>query len=74
MEEKPASNLSLLNGLCPPLMTRRAFAAAVGIELGVLVAQCERGYWPEIKKGKRVFINVEAVRQEALARADFSQR
>ncbi len=52
-----------------PLMTREAFAAAVGLPLGVLTAQAERGYWPQITVGKRVFINVEAVRLKALERA-----
>ena len=55
--------------LTPPVMTREAFAAAIGLPLGVLVAQCDRGYWPQVTKGKRVFINVEAVRLEALQRA-----
>jgi len=56
-----------------PLMTREAFATAIGLPLGVLVAQCDRGYWPQVTKGKRVFINVEAVRLEALRRAMDSQ-
>ncbi|WP_186165265.1 hypothetical protein [Burkholderia gladioli] len=49
-----------------PLMTREAFAAAVGLPITVLVAQAERGYWPEVRVGKRVFINVELVRKRAL--------
>lgn len=49
-----------------PLMTREAFAQAVGLPVTVLVAQAERGYWPQITIGKRVFINVEAVRAKAL--------
>lgn len=53
----------------PPLMTREAFARAVGLPLGVLTAQAERGYWPQITVGKRVFINVEAVRLKAAERA-----
>lgn len=52
-----------------PVMTRQAFAQAIGLPYTVLVAQCERGYWPQVTKGKRVFINVEAVRLEALQRA-----
>ena len=54
-------------------MTREAFAMAIGLPLGVLVAQCDRGYWPQVTKGKRVFINVEAVRLEARRRALESQ-
>lgn len=55
--------------LSVPLMTREAFALAVGLPLGVLVSQCERGYWPQITIGKRVFVNVEAVRVQAAQRA-----
>ena len=49
-----------------PLMTREAFAAAVGLPLGVLIAQAERGYWPQVTVGKRVLINVEALRMHAV--------
>ena len=52
-----------------PLMTREAFASAVGLPLGVLVAQCDRGYWPVVSIGKRVFVNVEAVRVLAAEKA-----
>jgi hypothetical protein len=52
-----------------PLMTREAFAQAIGLPLGVLTAQAERGYWPQITVGRRVFINVEAVRLKAAERA-----
>ena len=55
--------------LALPLMSRSAFAKAIGIPEGVLVAQAERGYWPQITIGKRVFINVEAVRLLAAERA-----
>jgi len=50
-------------------MTREAFAAAIGVPVGVLTAQCDRGYWPQVTIGKRVFINVEAVRLRAVERA-----
>ena len=55
--------------LSVPLMTREAFAHAIGLPVGVLVAQAERGYWPQITIGKRVFINVEAIRLKAAERA-----
>ena len=50
-------------------MTREAFASAIGLPIGVLIAQADRGYWPQITVGKRVFINVEAVRLKAAERA-----
>ncbi len=55
--------------LSMPLMTPIAFSQAMGIEHSVFQAQCNRGYWPTIKVGKRVFINVEAVRIKAAERA-----
>lgn len=56
--------------LSVPLMTRAAFANAIGLPLSVLTAQAERGYWPQITVGRRVFINVEAVRIRAAERAE----
>lgn len=52
-----------------PLMTCEAFAQASGVELSVLTAQVNRGYWPTVKIGKRRLINVEAVRVLAAERA-----
>lgn len=50
-------------------MSRERFAAHVGLPLGVLIKQSERGYWPTVKIGKRIFINVEVVRIKAAERA-----
>ncbi|KAB0541646.1 hypothetical protein F7P85_16785 [Kerstersia gyiorum] len=52
-----------------PLVSREAFAHAIGLPLGVLIKQSERGYWPTVKIGKRIFINVEVVRIKAAERA-----
>jgi hypothetical protein len=53
-----------------PLMTREAFAAAIGLPSGVVIAQCERGMWgAPIRIGKRVFVNVEAIRLQCAERA-----
>ncbi|RQT21993.1 hypothetical protein DF037_29530 [Burkholderia contaminans] len=49
-----------------PLLTREAFAIAVGLPAGVIIAQCDKGYWPTMKVGKRVFVNVELIRKRAL--------
>lgn len=48
-----------------PLMSVVAFAQATGVEVTVLQAQINRGYWPTVKVGKRVFVNVESVRLTA---------
>ena len=53
-----------------PLMTRESFAKVIGLPVGVLIAQADRGYWPQITVGRRVFINVEAVRIRAAERAE----
>lgn len=53
----------------PVLLTRERFAEWVGLPVGVLQAQCERGYWPQLTIGKRVFINVEALRLLAAEKA-----
>lgn len=55
--------------LSVPLMTREAFAQAIGLPLGVLIAQADRGYWPQVTVGRRTFINVEVVRLKAAERA-----
>lgn len=53
----------------PPVMTREAFAKAIGLPLGVLIKQTERGYWPTLKIGRRIFVNLEVVRIKAAERA-----
>ncbi|MBU9490769.1 hypothetical protein [Burkholderia multivorans] len=54
--------------LSVPVMTREAFASAIGLPVSVLTAQIDRGYWPTVKIGKYSFVNVELVRKNALAR------
>jgi len=49
-----------------PLMTIEAFAEAIGMTLATLRGQVYRGYWPTLKIGKKVFINLEAVRLIAI--------
>lgn len=48
--------------LSAPVMTVAAFAQLIGLEESVLQAQVNRRYWPTIKVGRRIFVNVEAVR------------
>jgi hypothetical protein len=56
--------------ILPPLVTRERYATACGLESGVFFAQCERGYWPLVSIGKRVFVNVEAIRIAAAKKAE----
>lgn len=53
-----------------PVMTREAFAMAIGLPAGVVIAQCDRGLWPLVKVGKRCLINVEALRIAAARKAE----
>lgn len=52
--------------LSVPLMTKESFADAIGLPTTVFIAKVDRGYWPTVKIGKRVFVNVELVRKRAL--------
>jgi len=49
-----------------PLMTRETFASLIGLPSSVVIAQCDKGYWPIVRVGKRVLINVALVNQRAL--------
>jgi hypothetical protein len=51
-------------------MTVEAFSSATGLDLGVLRAQVDRGYWPTMKVGKRRLINCEVLRLKAAERAE----
>jgi hypothetical protein len=46
-------------------MTIEAWSVVTGLPPGVLAAQADRGLWPVVHVGKRVLINVEAVRAAA---------
>jgi hypothetical protein len=59
-----------LRNVTVPVMTREAFASAVGLPAGVVIAQCDRGLWPQVKVGKRSLINVEALRIAAARKAE----
>jgi hypothetical protein len=41
----------------------------LGLPVGVVIAQADRGYGPQLTIGKRVFINVEAIRLQCAERA-----
>jgi hypothetical protein len=64
-EQVEAPSLSLAS----PLVTRERWAAMLGLPVGVVIAQADRGYWPQLTIGKRVFINVEAIRLQCAERA-----
>lgn len=51
-----------------PLMTLEAFAQASGLTVGTLRAQVYRGYWPTKKVGKKVMVDIVALRLEAVQR------
>lgn len=53
----------------PPLMTVEAWAKAIGLDITVVQAQVNRGYWPTVRVGKRRLVNIEVVRIRAAERA-----
>jgi hypothetical protein len=57
------------NLISVPLMTRQRYSEISGIPLGVLLAQCERGMWPQVTIGKRCYLNIEALRLAAAAKS-----
>ncbi|GHD66103.1 hypothetical protein GCM10007350_27830 [Jeongeupia chitinilytica] len=48
------------------LVTRERWAELTGLPLGVIEAQCDKGYWPTVRKGKYSLINVAQIQQESL--------
>ncbi|WP_018005395.1 hypothetical protein [Cupriavidus neocaledonicus] len=49
-----------------PLMTREAFAAAVGLPIGVVIGFCNRGYLPTVAIGKYSLINVALLHKRCI--------
>lgn len=71
MNHLEASTLTLIDQPLPPLMTRSLWAKAIGLPENVVTAQAERGLWgAPIHIGKRVFVNVEAIRIAAAKKAE----
>lgn len=51
-----------------PLVTRERFAELVGLPLGVIESQCDRGYWPTFRVGKYSLINLALLQSQLLGR------
>jgi hypothetical protein len=54
----------------PPLCTRERWAELTGLSVATVFSGCDRGFWPVVHVGKRVLINLEAVRQAAAKKAE----
>jgi excisionase family DNA binding protein len=61
--------LASLSPLLTPLLTRERFAEQVGLTAPTVYAMADRGYLPTLHIGRRVFINVEALRLAAQKKA-----
>ena len=48
------------------MMSREAFAAAIGLPIGVVVGFCNKGYLPTVSVGKYSLINVALLQQRCL--------
>ena len=53
-----------------PLVTRAKWAELVGLPIGVVTAQCDRGLLPTLRVGKYSLVNVEALRVLCARRAE----
>lgn len=51
------------SALLLPLLTREKFADLVGLTHATVFSMCDRGYLPTLHLGRRVFVNLEALRQ-----------
>lgn len=49
-----------------PMMSREAFAAAIGLPIGVVVGFCNKGYLPTVSIGKYSLINIALLQQRCL--------
>jgi hypothetical protein len=52
-----------------PVLSRESFATLVGLTPATVYSMCDRGYLPTIHFGRRVFVNVEALRSICAAKA-----
>jgi hypothetical protein len=57
--------------LSVPLVTRQRFAEMTGLPLGVIQSQCDRGYWPTVKVGRYLLINMASLQRACLERNKF---
>lgn len=51
-----------------PIMSREAFAAAVGLTPATIFSMTDRGLLPTVHYGRRVFINIEVLRRQCAAK------
>ena len=66
-EEVRAAHTVLVSS---PLVTRAKWAELVGLPVGVVTAQCDRGLLPTLRLGKYSLVNVEALRVLCARRAE----
>lgn len=62
----PASGQPL--ALSIPIMSREAFAAAVGLTPATIFSMTDRGLLPTVHYGRRVFINLEVLRSQCASK------
>lgn len=49
-----------------PMMSREAFAAAIGLPIGVVIGFCNKGYLPTVSIGKYSLINIALLQKRCL--------
>lgn len=56
-------------GINMPLLSRERFAEMVGVTAATVYSMADRGYLPTVHFGRRVFVNLEALRAQCAAKA-----
>ena len=66
------SNAFSVSSISMPLLSRQRFADLIGLPVGVIEKQCERGYWPTVRVGHYSLINVASIQRACLERDQFT--
>ncbi|MBP9528211.1 MAG: hypothetical protein KBE71_07640 [Laribacter sp.] len=55
-----------------PLVTRQKFSELVGLPVGVVNAQCDKGYWPTVRVGKYSLVNLALIQKACAEKEGFT--
>jgi hypothetical protein len=68
MKELEQLQLMAASVALQPCITRERWADVVGLSHATVYSMCDRGYLPTIHFGRRVFVNLEALRSQCAAK------
>jgi len=69
LEQQQSAAVSLPQSINMPLLSRERFAEIVGLTAATVYSMADRGYLPTVHFGRRVFVNLEALRAQCAAKA-----